>query len=158
MERHVYAAIAIGLMVVLPLVSIVVELALRHGADILLLVGTWFTFWGIGVRLLIAGLNQVIRPGFTAQNIFKIDAPEALSIVSELGNANVAFGLIGILSLPFPGFLMPAAIAGGLFLALDAVVHLRRKERDVNENIALITDLVIPVTTILYLIRALGVL
>ena len=153
-----YAVIAIGLMVVLPVVSIAVELALRHTTDILLLVGTWFTFWGIGVRLMIAGLNQVIRPGFTAQNIFQIDAPEALAIVTELGNANVAFGLIGILSLPFPGFLMPAAIAGGLFLALDAVVHLRRKERDVDENIALVTDLVIPVATVFYLTKALGVL
>ena len=89
-------------------------------------------------------------------NIFDIDAPEAWAIVTELGNANIAFGLIGILSLPFPGFLMPAAIAGGLFLALDGLVHLRRSNRDTNENIALITDLVIPVATILYLIRALG--
>jgi hypothetical protein len=151
-----YAVIATGLMVVLPILSIAVEFPLGHGADILLLIGKWFTFWGIGVRLLVAGLNQVIRPGFTAKNIFDIDAPEAWAIVTELGNANIAFGLIGILSLPFPGFLMPAAIAGGLFLALDGLVHLRRSNRDTNENIALITDLVIPVATVLYLIRALG--
>ncbi len=38
------------------------------------------------------------------RTIYKIDAPEAWAIVTELGNANIAFGLIGILSLP--GFLM----------------------------------------------------
>lgn len=146
-----YAVVAIGLMVVLPLGSVAIEFVLNHGTALPLLVGKWFTFWGIGVRLLIAGINQIVRPGFTARDIFRIEAPEAGAIVTELGNANVAFGLIGILSLPFAGFLMPAAIAGGLFLLLDGLVHLRRPVRDRNETIALVTDLVVPLAVAIYL-------
>ena len=154
MGSKVYAIMAIGLMVVIPLVSVIAEFILTQGADLLLLIGKWFTFWGIGARLLIAGINQVVRPDFTATNIFGIKDPAARPIVTELGNANLAFGLIGILSLPFPGFLMPAAVAGGLFLALDGLLHIRSKDRSRNEMIALVTDLVVPIAVVIYLVGA----
>jgi hypothetical protein len=119
------------------------------------LVGKWFAFWGVGLRLLIAGVNQALRPGFTAKGIFKIEAPGAETIVTELGYANIAFGLIGILSLPFPvPFLTATIVAGGLFLGLDGLLHIRSKDRNQNENIALLTDLVIPVAGLIYLVGA----
>ena len=134
-----YAVVAIGLMIVVPAASVAIEFLLAQGAPYLpLLIGKWFT--------------QAIRPGFTAQHIFNITDQAAESIVTELGFANVAFGLIGLLSLPFPTpFLTAAAVAGGLFLLLDGILHMRSRDRSRNETIALVTDLVIPVATIIYL-------
>ena len=148
-----YAVVAIGLMVVVPAASVAIEFLLSQGALYLpLLIGKWFTFWGIGARLLLAGVNQAVRPGFTAQHIFNITDQAAESIITELGFANMAFGLIGLLSLPFPtSFLTAAAVAGGLFLLLDGILHMRSRDRSRNETIALVTDLVIPLATIIYL-------
>ena len=149
-----YAIIAIGLMVVIPVASVGIEFALVHdAASLFYLVGKWFAFWGIGVRLLIAGINQAVRPGFTAKEIFNIADPAAQTIVTELGYANVAFGLIGILSLPFPNlFLTAAIVAGGLFLGLDGFLHVRSKDRNRNETIAMVTDFVIPIAGLIYLV------
>lgn len=151
-----YAIIAIGLMVVLPLMSVLFEFLTAPGtADVLHLVGKWFAFWGIGVRLLIAGVNQAVRPGFTAKGIFNVTDSAAETIVTELGYANVAFGLIGILSLPFPQtFLTATVISGGLFLGLDGFLHVRSKYRTQNETIAMATDFVIPIAGMIYLFGA----
>lgn len=150
-----YLFVAIGLMVVFPVVSIIVHLIVVPGADPLLLVGQWFTFWGIGLRLLLAGCSQTLRPVFTAREIFGIKEERAADIVRELGFANFAFGLIGLLSMPFPQFLMPAAIAGGLFLGLDGVLHVLHGKRNRNETIAMATDLIVAVAVIVYLVGAL---
>ena len=60
------------------------------------LVGKWFTFWGVGARLFLAGLNQVFRPSFTAEEIFEIGDPAVLPIVREIGFANLAIGTFGL--------------------------------------------------------------
>jgi len=109
-------------------------------------------FWGVGIRLLTAGASQSIRPEFTARSIFKIDDPDAAVIVNELGFANLAFGLIGTLSLLQPTFLTPAAIAGGLFLGLDGVLHLRSRDRSRNETVAMVTDLAVALAVLIYMI------
>ena len=105
------------------------------------LIGKWFTFWGVGVRLFLAGAMQVFRPQFTAEDIFEIGDPAAQVIVREIGFGNLAMGTLGILSLFFPDFLVPAAIAGGLFFGLAGIGHLARKDRNLKEQIALVSDL-----------------
>mgnify|MGYP003290185814 CR=1 FL=1 len=105
------------------------------------LVGKWFTFWGVGVRLFVAGLNQVFRPRFTAEDIFGIGDPAAHGLVREVGFGNLAIGTLGILSLFVPDFLLPAAIAGGLFFGLAGLGHLVRRERDIKEQLAFVSDL-----------------
>ena len=59
-------------MLVLPAARVIVE-ALWFGsaADVMLLVGKWFVFWAVGVRLFIAGVRQA-QPQFTAKSIFEI--------------------------------------------------------------------------------------
>ena len=71
------------------------------------LAGRWFVFWGVGVRLGLAGLRQFFQPGFTAKEIFHIGGDEALPLVRELGVANVATAAVGLLSLVFPSFTLP---------------------------------------------------
>jgi len=57
------------LTIVLPVGSAVTELLLTPGADVVWLIGKWFTFWGIGVRLLLASMSQIFKPEATARTI-----------------------------------------------------------------------------------------
>lgn len=131
-------ALTMGL---LPLGSIAAEWALVPDPSLLLLTGKWFVFWAVGVRLTFAGLRQVAAPDFTARDIFRIEAPEALPLVRELGFANLAAGVVGMASLAWPGFVLPAAIWGAIFLGAAGVMHARRRGRSLNETMAMVSDL-----------------
>jgi hypothetical protein len=55
-----YLAAIVLLMLVLPLISVAAQAPMLPDAAALMgLVGKWLTFWGVGVRLFLAGLNQV---------------------------------------------------------------------------------------------------
>ena len=127
---------------VLPAISVVVEELLRGGSgDLMLLVGKWFVFWGVGVRLFIAGVRQVAQPRFTAESIFQVKDRGALAIVREVGFANLAMGALGLLTLARPSFLMAAAIVGGLYYGLAGAGHAVRRDKNASEWTALVTDL-----------------
>jgi hypothetical protein len=95
-----YFAAVILLMLVLPAVSVAIE-ALRTpgGADLMALVGKWFTFWAVGARLFLAGATQSLRPQFTAQSISDIKDQGALAIVREVGFGILAIGALGLILL-----------------------------------------------------------
>jgi hypothetical protein len=66
-------------MLVLPLISVVAEASMLSDAGALMsLIGKWFTFWAVGVRLFSAGVMQSLRPQFTAESIFAIKDQSAL--------------------------------------------------------------------------------
>jgi hypothetical protein len=95
MKRDVdrsYLAIVVLLMLVLPLASLLIET--REPG--LVLVGKWWNFWAIGVRLFTAGLRQVAKPAFTAEVIFhatmQIFARGELFIMDEPNAKVVATG------------------------------------------------------------------
>jgi hypothetical protein len=139
-----YLAAIVLLMLVLPLISVAVEAWMLPDAGGLMgLIGKWFTFWGVGVRLFLAGLNQVFRPHFTSAGIFGIADPAAHGLVREIAFGNLALGTLGLLSLFVPDFLLPAAVGGGLFFGLAGLGHLLRKHRDAKEQVAFISDLAI---------------
>ncbi|PJJ62434.1 hypothetical protein CLV54_2238 [Compostimonas suwonensis] len=135
----------LGLMIVAPIVSVVSEFSAGGGTgDLLLLAGKWFVFWAVGVRLLTAGLSQILRPGFTASSILGTNPDRSVfQIVQELGFANLGVGLIGILSLPLSGWIVPAAVAGGLFLGLSGIRHIAKPGKNTKEWIATLSDLVV---------------
>lgn len=135
-----YLAAILVLMLIAPLASVLVE-ALVAGGPLAGLVLKWFVFWGVGARLGLAGLKQVTQPAFTAETIFEISDPKAQVIVQELGFANLAFGLLGLLSLAFPAFLLPAAVGGGLFYLLAGLKHALRRGKNRTETIAMVSDL-----------------
>ncbi|MFG1221576.1 DUF6790 family protein [Xanthobacter wiegelii] len=135
-----YLAAILVLMLIAPLASILVE-ALVAGGALAPLVLKWFVVWGVGVRLGLAGVKQVTQPAFTAETIFEISDPKAQVIVQELGFANLTFGVLGLLSLAFPSFLVPAAVGGGLFYLLAGVKHALRPEKNRTETIAMVSDL-----------------
>jgi hypothetical protein len=147
-----YLASIILLLGALPVASILVEWLSAHGAaDIWLLIGKWFVFWAVGVRLAMAGVRQVFNPSFTAETIFELKDLGALKIVQELGIANFSMGLLGLLSLAMPLWTVPAAFVGGLFYGLAGIKHLTNRGRNTLQNIAMITDLWIFVVLAFYL-------
>lgn len=142
MQQWGYAGTILALMLILPAVSVTAEmLAGGTAATPMDLIGKWFVFWAVGVRLLAAGLNQVRNPGFTVQKIFRIDHAQSHAFVRELGFANISLGVLGVVS-SFASTLRPgAAVAGGLFLGLAGAYHAIKRPAGANEWVAMLTDL-----------------
>jgi hypothetical protein len=126
---------------ILPAASVIAQLfVFKNTTSVLPLVGAWFVFWAVGVRLSIAGLRQVVDPKFTAEEIFNINSAEPLILVRELGFANISTGVLGISTIFNGGWVMPAAIVGGLFYGLAGLGHAFRKERNLFENVAMYSN------------------
>ena len=147
-----YLAVVVLLMGVFPVASILIEhFAFHSAAGLVFLIGKWFVFWAVGMRLLLAGVRQMANPAFTADTIFGIKDKAAEVIVRELGFGNFAIGVLGGISLLNRDWVVPTAIAGGLFYGLAGALHTRNADRNTNENIAMISDLFIFVVLALYL-------
>lgn len=136
-----HVVMVIALMVVLPIASALIDARFQRqplSAGIAL---RWFVFWGVGVRLLTAGASQIIRPHYTAEVILGLDLGEALFLVRELGFANVAVGLAAVVSVVLRSWRPPLALVGAVFYGLAGVNHVLHDERNVLQNVAMISDL-----------------
>jgi len=141
-KLYVYSTILF--MLVLPIFSILADRVLSHSnEDLVGLIGKWFVFWAIGLRLFIAGVRQIFQPKFTVEKIFNFESKESEIIVRELGFANVCFGLLGILSVVFNQFRLSAALVGGIYLGFAGIYHLIKGPQNTNEKIAMYSDLFI---------------
>ncbi len=138
-----YLATVVVLMGILPAVSTAVERSSAESAGAWDVAFRWFVFWGVGVRLLLAGLRQAIQPSFTAREIFHLASADAELIVRELGFANICLGLTAAVSGFVPGWRMAAAFAGGLYFGIAGVIHVGKRPATPNEWIALVSDLYI---------------
>ncbi len=137
-----YYAIVATLMVIFPWASVLVDRFVMHNADdLLLIIGKWFVFWAVGLRLFLAGLRQSTHPEFTARHIFEFKTDEPLPVIRELGFANLSIGLVAIVSLFQRAWLLPAALAGAVFYGLAGVMHVTHEKRNRVENVAMYTDL-----------------
>jgi hypothetical protein len=140
-------------MFVFPIVSIAIDLLVgNNDAGAITIFGQWFIFWAVGVRLFTAGLRQIIKPNLTSEGILGIKSKEAWQLVRELGFANVSIGLIAIISLWIVAWQPAAALAGGLFLLLAGIEHIPKKHRSFEENIAMVSDLLIGLLLLVYLV------
>ncbi len=150
-----YFVYTVFLLFVFPIASIAGEaLWLRDGVGPMLLIGKWFVFWSIGVRLLLAGIRQALQPQFTAERIFNIKGPAANDIVREVGFGNLAMSTLGLASLAQPAWLVPAAIVGGLYYGLAGAGHGFRSDRNFNEQTAFVTDLMIFVVLAVFVVSS----
>lgn len=136
-----YYAVVVLTMFALPVLSVFVDAHAAGSSIDLLLIGKWFTFWAVGVRLLLAGLRQVIQPRYTANEILGLKGEDSLLLVRELGFANLAIGLIGLLSVLIPNWGGAGGLAGGIFYGLAGVNHIFQPHRNRLENVAMISDL-----------------
>jgi hypothetical protein len=142
--NKLYFYFTILFILVMPVLSMIIDNWLfSQDYTLLQLIGKWFVFWAIGLRLFNAGFKQTINPAFTLEKIFHIRSKESQVIVRELGFANICFGLLGVLSLFAAQFRLPAAIAGGLYMGLAGVYHIIKKPVSTNEVIAMVSDIFI---------------
>lgn len=135
-----YIAVVALTMAILPTASVLADHADHPDAGLWLLIGKWFVFWGVGARLGLAGLRQVLQPAFTAREIFHMQGEEALPLVRELGIANTATALVALLSLAAPSFVVPVAISAGIFYGVAGFRHALEPSRSLNETIAMVSD------------------
>ena len=155
--RLAYPVIVLVLTVVAPIVHIIVALAASGWtADPWPVIGWAFVFWAVGIRLLTAGLSQMVRPGFTSQGILGGKDGSANQIVQELGAANAAMGGIGLIAtLWLPAWISAAALAGGFFLGFAGLRHIAKKGKSVNEQVVTYTDIFVALVLAAYLIATL---
>ena len=142
-----YFILVIAQTIALPILSGVIELAVA-GGDPVLVFGKWWVFWGVGTRLLVAGIAQLSGKGPTSE-ILGATAPtlQETQLTRELGMANVGMGLAGLLAL-LPGWALPAGLAGGVFLLIAGVMHLPKKDKNAQETLATWTDLIVGVVVV----------
>ena len=147
-----YFILVIGQAVILPIISGLIEL-LTVGGDPVLVFGKWWVFWGVGTRLLVAGIAQASGKGPTAQ-ILGSTTPsvQEVQLTRELGTANIGMGLAGLLAL-VPGWALPAGLAGGVFLLIAGVMHVPKKGKNPQETVATWTDLVVGAVVLMLAVR-----
>ena len=150
-KPNLYFISVILTMLILPVISILLDRA-AHSTSICQLIGKWFVFWAIGIRLFLAGLRQASKPSFTAKEIFHIQGTESFAVIRELGFGNLAIGTGGIVSLLHPEWTSIMAIVGGLYFGLAGSLHLFKKLDSFNEIIALVSDLFIFIIMAAYIL------
>jgi hypothetical protein len=150
-----YYFVIATLMCLFPLLSIAIEVGHRGIAFDALLVCKWFGFWAVGLRLLLAGLRQVVQPRYTAREILGFKTEESLFLVRELGFANIAIGTIAILGLFVPSWRLAAALMGGIFYGLAGCSHVFQSHRNRLENAAMVSDLFVAIVLIGFSIASL---
>lgn len=144
-----YTVFILLTMLVLPIVAILIRRS-RTRAPLLELVGTWFIFFGVGVRLLVAGLMQILNPGFTG-DLLQLDA-NVLLIIQELGFTNVLLAILALASL-WKSEYRVLATAGAIYMGFAGILHLLNQTPDstAREGVALYSDLWICLIALVYL-------
>jgi hypothetical protein len=148
-----FLMVNLSLFLIMPLLSVAAEVIFEHASFDWLVIGKWFVFWTVGIRLFTAGISQSSNPAFTA-GIFKMTTRESYIVIRELGFANISLGVMGILSLINDHWRTLAAITGTMFFGLAGIQHLLKKPDSSNEAIAMIGDLFVMIVLLLYLIIA----
>jgi hypothetical protein len=152
-----YFVLIIFLLLVFPLAYVIMDAAFSaHIASTIFLIGRWFAFWAVGVRLFIAGARQVIEPRFTAEEIFGIRDRASFAIVREVGFANLSMGVLGICSVFRVGWVVPAALVGGLYYGLAGAGHIFRKGKNAKEYTAMISDLFVFLVLMVFVLNSLA--
>jgi hypothetical protein len=154
-----YYIIVIATTLALPIGAALIEsFALNSATGLILLLGKWYAFFAVGVRLFLAGLRQTFTPGFTLKEIFEIDAPEANHIVQELGFANLSMGALGLLALLDPMLTLAGAVTGGLYYGFAGLKHIATGKRNAMRTTAMVTDILVFAVLALYVATAAGML
>jgi hypothetical protein len=146
-----YLIMNVLLLFILPISSIISEVIIEKESPDWMLIGKWFIFWAVGIRLFTAGIKQSSNPEFTATRIFHMKTAESFVVIRELGFANIALGVMGILSVINSNWRILAAIIGGLFFGLAGLQHLFKKPDSRNELIAMLYDLTVLLVIFFYL-------
>jgi hypothetical protein len=136
-----YVVVVLLQTVILPLGFGVASLHSHATLDVLATFGRWFLFWGVGTRLALAGIVQVVKPDFTTSGILG-ESPAAVSLTArELGFANLSMGAGAIVG-TFVGGGLATAVTGGAYMAFAGFGHVgKAATKNAKETVATWTDL-----------------
>ncbi|WP_419817345.1 hypothetical protein [Glaciibacter flavus] len=146
-----YIALVLAQTLVLPLLFAVGQLVLFSGEP-LIVVGVWWAFWGVGTRLTVAGISQLVNPGRTSRGILGIDDAGAEQVVHELGFANLSMGVVALFAAFVPGWGILGALPGALYLGLAGVRHIAKRGKKTEETVATWTDLLVFVVVVVAIV------
>ncbi len=146
-----YIVLVLAQTLVLPLISGSIDLAVGGGHP-LVVYGMWWAFWGVGTRLTVAGISQLVNPGRTAQGILGLDDPGAEQVVHELGYGNLSMGLVALVAPFVDHWGILGAAPGAISLGLAGLRHVTKSGKNRDENVATWTDLLV------FVVVALGLL
>lgn len=149
---NAYFAGSFLFILVLPLLSIVIEFLLTKATLDPGLIGKWFIFWSIGIRLFFTGIYQIINPEFKVSSKVITTGKENLLVIRELGLANISIGLIGIISVFNNEWRQVAAIAGVVFFGLTGIQHFLQKPGTNNEMVVMGIEIFMFSIILLYLL------
>ncbi len=148
-----HAVYVVSVMLIAPALCVIIAYAKRSKTakpQLIPLLCRWFVFWSIGIRSATGGLMQMLNPAYT-ERLLNVGT-ENMLIIQELGFANLAIGVIAMVSLFVPAFRKPAAAAGGIFLMGAAILHLMRLSViELGEIMSLSGDLLIVAIAVLCL-------
>lgn len=142
-----YIALVLLQTLVLPVVSGSIQL-LVAGGNPFVVFGMWWAFWGVGTRLLVAGISQLVNPARTTKGILGIEDEGAEQVVHELGFANLSFGLAATALSLVPLWGILSALPGAVYLGLAGFRHVAKRGKGVEENVATWTDLLVFVAVV----------
>lgn len=137
-----YLLMSLFFLIILPVLSLLGEFYFEKEPLSWALAGKWFVFSAIGMRLFTAGVSQASNPGFTA-GILGMKNEEGFVAIRELGFANIALGVMGILSVINNEWRLLISISGGLFFGMAGIQHLFRNPSGKKELTALVYDLTV---------------
>jgi hypothetical protein len=137
---RVYLAIVALTMFVLPVASVLIEHSLRPDAPVVFLLGRWFVFWGVGVRLALAGLRQFFQPAFRQRDIPHSGRRGAVA-GARTGRCEHRDGGRGPAVAGLRELYPPIPISAGVFYGVAGFRHMAEKSRSRNETIAMASDL-----------------
>lgn len=140
-----YYGLVAALMFALPLLSVGSEAAWSGAVLGPALIAKWFAFWSVGLRLLLAGVRQIVQPTYTAKEILGMSSGESVLLVRELGFANAAMGTVAVVSMLMPSWRLAASLTGGVFYVLAGANHVLQPHRNKLESVAMISDLFVGV-------------
>ena len=151
-KNNTYLISVVALTIALPLLCTFIEWQYTPYVPYLSLFAKWFLFSAVGLRLLMAGLIQLLRPEFTLHHIFKITDAKSTQLVQEIGLHNLILGAAAILtSLLFLQYQFIIALMGSAYFGSAGLLHMTRKHKSFNQQIAMISDLGITISIFIFL-------
>lgn len=115
--------------------------SLKKSSDLL----NYYLFISVGIQGLLTGYVQMVRPDVVVDHVNWPHSP----FLVELGMANAAFGVVGILSVwRDRGWKAASAVGYGLFLLMTGLGHLvdiwQHGLNPGNAGFFLLSDLIVP--------------
>ena len=147
-----FLLLSISLVFILPFLSIALEELTKESTTSWQLIGKWFIFWTLGIRLFTIGIRQASDPASEAVKIFNLKSKNAYTIIRRLGFANMSLGIMGILSLINNNWRQIGAISGISFFGFAVLNDISQKVKARNEIITMISDTLTSVIMLLYLL------